>query len=119
MALEFFVIWVVSVVAGAMIGANKGQDVSGMVWPVVLGPLGVVIVLCLPNQVKLEVEAAQLKLKSEELRVQKEILRELQAQRIANQTPPPPPSLPPLPSPPDKLEEFIPDSLRQVRRSRR
>lgn len=117
--MEIVMIWVVCAVVGAMIGANKGQDVSGMVWPILLGPLGVIIVLALPNKVKMEVEAAQLKLKTEELRVQKEILRELQTQRLASQTTPPPaPPLPPLPTS-DRLEEFIPESLRPAMRRKR
>lgn len=118
--MEIVVIWVVCVVVGFLVGGAKDRAISGVVWPLVLGPIGLLIVLALPNYKKHEQEQRSMILREEELRVQKEILRELQTQRLASQTTPPPsPSLPPLPAPSDKFEEFIPESLRPAMRRKR
>ncbi len=56
-------VWVVCMVCGYLIGQNKDQLVSGLVWTILLGPLGLLVVACLPNRRKEEEErvtAAQL-----------------------------------------------------------
>ena len=118
---ELFLIWLFSILIGGLIGMNKGQEWSGVVWSTLLGPVGVIITLCLPNVVKQKAEADSMKLRAEELQVQKQILAELQRQRspaatpppVVRPTPPPPPAhLPPL------VEDFIPESLRPISRRR-
>lgn len=115
---ELIIFWVVCMFIGGLVGMQKGQDMAGMLWPFFLGPLGIVVVLALPNKVKEEKEAAAKKLREEELSVQKAILAELKAQRAPVVRPPMPPAPPVvLPDPrPEALEEFIPESLRRVRR---
>lgn len=43
--LLWFVVWGF---IGYLIGSAKGQAISGVVWPVLLGPVGLLIVLALP-----------------------------------------------------------------------
>jgi hypothetical protein len=50
-------IWVFSVVIGCLVGAAKGRIGSGMVWSLLFGPVGVIVVLCLPNLAKKEEDA--------------------------------------------------------------
>lgn len=116
--MELLVLWIGCLFMGYFIGAGKGVGGVGLVLAVFLGPLGVLIVLCLPNSVKLEAETVQMRMRAEELRVQKEILHELRAQRISNQaqTPPPLPAAPPptiIPQQEDEpLSDFVPENLR-------
>jgi|APLak6261666328_1056055.scaffolds.fasta_scaffold01140_6 hypothetical protein len=43
------IFWIFWVVVGGMIGNAKGRLGSGLIWSFLLGPLGVIIVLCLTN----------------------------------------------------------------------
>lgn len=78
-------VWVVCLVVGTAVLDIKSQDKMHLLWPGFLGPIGLVVVLVLPN---LEKEArarsaaeADRALRQEELRVQKEILEELKRAR--------------------------------------
>jgi DNA-directed RNA polymerase subunit M/transcription elongation factor TFIIS len=42
--MEFFVVWVVCILVGALIGKSKGRADSGAIWSAVLGPIGWLIV---------------------------------------------------------------------------
>src|SRR2546426_12731566 len=71
-------IWIVSLILGCLIGSAKGRVVSGFVWSLLLGPLGVLIVLCLPNLKKEEENAKARALAQEQVRLQEAQLRQLQ-----------------------------------------
>jgi hypothetical protein len=106
--VELLIIWLLSLFIGGLIGRAKGQETSGLIWPIFLGPIGVIVVVCLPNLVK---EAAAREEKDRQLKLialQEAQLRELRALRAAE------PTLTP-PSPPSRdagLDEFVPENLR-------
>lgn len=92
-AVIFFV-WMFSMVIGALIGGAKGRVGSGLVWSALLGPLGVVLVLCLPNLEKerkeMENERKEQQAREtarEQLRVQERQLQILES--LKNENPPP------------------------------
>lgn len=76
-------LWIFSVVIGALIGAARGRVASGLVWPLLLGPLGVIVVLCLPNLAREARDAREDKLKREQIDLQRAELKELRALRAA------------------------------------
>jgi hypothetical protein len=41
-------LWVGCVVLGAVVGANKGDVVRGLVWTILIGPIGLIVVLASP-----------------------------------------------------------------------
>lgn len=42
--MELFVgAWVVSMLVGAMLGAMRGNVVYGLIWPLALGPIGLLL----------------------------------------------------------------------------
>ena len=41
--------WILAIVCGTYIGANKNRIVSGIVWSSLFGWFGVIVVCCLPN----------------------------------------------------------------------
>jgi len=91
--MEFLLIFIVSVVIGCLIGSAKGRFASGLIWSVLLGPLGVLIVLCLPNLTKQKEEEERKKQFALQLQIQQAQLQTLnQMQRPA---PPPPPGYEP------------------------
>jgi len=83
--MGLFLFWLIFLIAGILIGAQKGQLVSGIVWPFLFGPLGVIIVLCLPNKV------AEAKEEARNLQVQRQLLmqqQQLEELRRLNNPPP-------------------------------
>jgi hypothetical protein len=70
--MGLLVFWLIFLIAGILIGAQKGQLVSGIVWPFLFGPLGVIIVLCLPNKV------AEAKEEARNLQVQRQLFMQQQ-----------------------------------------
>ena len=84
------IVWLIFLIAGILIGSQKGQLVSGIVWPFLFGPLGVIIVLCLPNKVAEAKEEERQRQFQQQMALQKQQLEELQ--RLRN--PQPEPSLP-------------------------
>jgi hypothetical protein len=117
-ATEIAIVWVVSVVLGCMIGATKGQDSSGFIWPALLGPLGVLIVLALPNLVKEDKERRAQLAAAEQMRLQQAMLEELKALRASNGGQPETPAAAQAP-PVIEEDSFIPDSLRPLYGKRR
>jgi hypothetical protein len=115
-------IWLFSILIGGLIGMNKGQEWSGIIWSVLLGPIGVIVTLCLPNLTRQRVDAESMRMREVELQVQRDILRELKQSRADAAPPSPPPAIvqrrAPAPAP-DMIEEFIPESLRPIARHRR
>lgn len=107
--MEMVIVWLVCIVAGVLIGDRKERGLSGLVWPLLLGPIGLVIVLALPNVKKEREQQREIALRQEQLAVQKEILAELRAQKPVTETDPP--------SMPDP-GEFIPENLRPKLRRR-
>jgi len=90
--MEFLLIFIVSVIIGAIIGSAKGQTAAGILLSLLLGPLGVLIVLCLPNLVKQKEEQErkrQLDLQIQLQRAQLEKIEQMQ-QRASAPLPPPP-----------------------------
>lgn len=45
----FITSWILAIVCGTYIGANKNRIVSGIVWSFLFGWFGVIVVCCLPN----------------------------------------------------------------------
>lgn len=88
-----FAIWLASVIVGLVVIEIKSQEKLNVFWPALLGPIGLIVLLVLPNlekEAKLK-SAAEVdrSMRAEELRVQKEILAELQAARSKNVPPSP------------------------------
>ena len=91
--MEFLLIFIVSVIIGGMIGSAKGQTAAGILLSLLLGPLGVLIVLCLPNLVKQKEEQErrrQLDLQIQLQRAQLDKIERLQESASAPSRPPPP-----------------------------
>lgn len=146
MTIEFAIVWAVFVAIGCLVGAGKGQLISGLVWSFLLGPLGVLIVLAMPNRLR-EGERLQqtgeehrrtqlleqtLKAQEEQIRLLREMVS-MQGQarnpaKSATESPAeeqvtnvPKSSKPPMPVPPKAqpdFEEFVPESLRPIQRPR-
>lgn len=78
-------VWVACLIVALVVLEVKAQDKLHLLWPALLGPLGLIVLLVLPNREKeaRAKSAAELDraLRHEELRVQKAILEELQAAR--------------------------------------
>jgi type II secretory pathway pseudopilin PulG len=86
--MEFFFIWIFSIIIGCLIGSARGQLVSGFVWSFILGPLGVIVVLCLPNLKKAEDDVKAAYLAQKQMQLQEAQLRQLQ-ELTERATPPP------------------------------
>lgn len=54
-----FAIWAVCGIVGAAVGEMKGNIKAGTLWAVFLGPLGLIIVVMMPNKIKIAQAAAQ------------------------------------------------------------
>ncbi len=108
---EFLIFWVVCIFIGMLIGISKRQETSAAIWTFLLGPVGIIIALCLPDKVK---QAAAEEEKQRQLRLiqlQEEHLRELRALRHA------PPASQEMAAPTGPvLEEFVPENLSPMRR---
>lgn len=123
--MEFLIVWAVSVAIGVMIAEAKGRPLEGWVLSLFLGPLGVLVILALPNLVK-QAEAARLAAeRQKELTIQQEMLAELKALRAEKEVREKgdaAPSLervsgpPPAPVQNPSLDEFIPENLRSSKR---
>jgi len=71
----WFFFWLI--IAG-IIGSVKGQLISGLVWGGLLGPIGVIIVLCLPNLAKQKEEAERKQQLALQLHIQQTQLEQMQ-----------------------------------------
>jgi type II secretory pathway pseudopilin PulG len=85
--MEILVIYIISVFVGCLIGSQKGQFASGLIWSLLFGPLGVIVVLCLPNLTKQKEEAERKQQMEQQLQLQQAQLRRLEQM----QQPSPPP----------------------------
>ena len=47
-----FFLWLISVFCGFLLGMARGQLIAGIVCTFLLGPIGLLVVLCLPNRKK-------------------------------------------------------------------
>ena len=105
--MDILLIWGVSIVIGCLVGEAKGQALSGFLWSFLLGPLGVLIVLALPNPVK----------ENDSILIQRELLDELKALRDEKAAGTE--SLPPVAPPVMEEDAFIPENLSGWRGRRR
>lgn len=90
--MEIFLIFGVSVIIGCLVGGSKGQLAAGVIFSILLGPLGVLIVLCLPNRVKEKAEQERKEQADIQLHLQRQQLKkleELQELKFASIPPPP------------------------------
>ena len=88
--MEVILFWIVIwSVLGAVIGNSRGQMASGIVWCLLLGPLGVIIVLLLPNLKQQEKDQMQAKESARQIAFQQAQLAELK--RLSGAVVPPPP----------------------------
>ena len=116
--MELFILFaIIWVIIGCLIGSAKGQFASGLIWSLLLGPFGVLIVLCLPNLKKAQEDAQRaLQIQAEaqaqrirdaehkrqmemQLELQREQIRQLQQLQHQMVAPPTPPRPPPQPRP--------------------
>ncbi len=91
--MEFLIIWIFSMIIGCMIGAAKDQTVSGFIWSFLFGPLGVLVVVCLPNRKKQREEAERKQQFAIQLQLQQAQLLKLEQMQM--KAPPPPPGYEP------------------------
>ena len=91
----FGTIWLLCMIIGTALAAGKGRAGSGLVWTFLFGPLGVLIVILLPNLKKKE-QDRQKKQFDEQMRLQKAQLQQLEALSKAPATAPPPSNKPDL-----------------------
>lgn len=124
--MEFVIIWLACVVMACFISGGKEQGTAGFWLAFFLGPLGVLITLCLPNLRKGREEAALFLQNQRQLQLQQEEIRELRALRAQlamGMTSAPRPSPPPLPRhrPPTQVivDDFVPENLRGSQRWKR
>ena len=82
-------IFIVSIVIGCLIGSAKGQFASGFILSLLLGPLGVLIVLCLPNLVREKEESDHKKQLAVQIHLQQAQLRKLDQMQRTPMPPPP------------------------------
>jgi hypothetical protein len=85
-------IWLFCLVIGALVGSQKGQLVSGIIWPFLFGPLGVIVVVCLANKKKEAGDQAQKAFQLQQMQIQRQQLEEIRKLRQ------PAPETPTLPS---------------------
>lgn len=90
--MEFFLIWIFSIIIGVLIGNSKGRGGSGFVWSFLFGPLGVIVVLCLKNLTKEKEKEEQAALLRQQIAMQKaqlDAMQRLQAPSIQPHVPTP------------------------------
>ena len=58
--------WLTFIAVGAIIGHSKGRTTMGVVWSLILGPIGVLIVALLPKTEDRQVEEARQRARVEE-----------------------------------------------------
>jgi len=81
--------WIFCAIIGGAIGMAKDRTVSGIVWGGLLGPIGIIVVLCLPNLKKKKEEEAR-RVAEIERKHQME-LQQAQLQQLQQRTIPTPP----------------------------
>jgi hypothetical protein len=79
--VEAIIIWILSIFCGVLVGKGKGQLASGIIWTVLFGPIGLVVVLSLPNLIKAANERAQQEMLQQRLSLQKQQIEELKRLR--------------------------------------
>ena len=79
--VEAIIIWILSIFCGVLVGNAKGQVASSIVWTVLFGPIGLIVVLCLPNLSKASNERAQEEMLKQQLSLQKQQIEELKRLR--------------------------------------
>jgi len=82
--------WIFCAIIGGAIGFAKDRLVSGIIWGGLLGPIGIIVILCLPNLKKQKEEEASKQHLAQQLRLQKAQIEQLKQDRVS--APPPPPS---------------------------
>jgi hypothetical protein len=85
-------VWLFCLLIGVLIGSQKGQLVSGIIWPFLFGPLGVIVVVCLANKKKEAEDQAQKAFQFQQMQIQRQQLEEIKKLRQ------PMPETPTLPS---------------------
>lgn len=102
------VIWIFSIVIGTLIGSAKGRLVSGLLWTIPFGPIGVLVVLCLPDLKKQKEDAERKKQRDLQIQLQQAQLQKLN--EMPRMMPPPTPQMmmpPPMPPPPPTFESKL------------
>jgi hypothetical protein len=74
-------VWLFCLVIGVLIGSQKGQLVSGIIWSFLFGPLGVIVVICLANKKKEAEDQAQKTFQFQQMQVQRQQLEEIKKLR--------------------------------------
>ena len=64
------IIWCVFIVIGCLVGQSRGQALAGLFLSLLLGPLGVLITVCLPDLVKKRADAVRKLQIDEQIRLQ-------------------------------------------------
>ena len=86
--MDHLLVWAFSIIIGCIIGASKDRVGSGFVWSALFGPLGVLVVLFLPN-IRQQKEEAERK---QQLALQVQFQHaQLQQTKLQNQSSAPPP----------------------------
>lgn len=88
--IVILIVWLASIVLGCAVGSGKGQLPAGLLFSLILGPLGVLLVLCTPNLVKDREHAERQKTEKAQLDLQSAQLEELRQIRAQPPVPPPP-----------------------------
>lgn len=81
--------WIFCTIIGGAIGMAKDRVVSGVIWGGLLGPIGIIVVLCLPNLKKQKEEAITKQQLALQIQLQEAQLEQL---RQTSRTSPPPPT---------------------------
>ena len=82
-------------IMGCLIGAAKDRVGSGFIWSFLFGPLGVLVVLCLPNLKKQKEEAERKRQFTLQIYLQQAQLKKLDQLQRGGSPPPPPPGYEP------------------------
>ena len=89
--MEPLTIWIFSVIIGCLIGIAKDRFGSGLLWSLLFGPVGCIVVLCLPNLKKEKEDTQRNKLLQAQLELQRAQLQQLQQMQTRMDAPPRPP----------------------------
>ena len=74
----FLVFWVLCIIIGTALAAGRGRASSGVVWTFLFGPLGILVILLLPNFKKKE-QDRQKKQFEKQVRLQRAQLQRLES----------------------------------------
>jgi hypothetical protein len=97
-----FALWAACVIVGAAVGEMKGEVKMGLLWAAILGPIGLIVVIVMPNKVKVAQAAEQAAQQARLVQLQEAQLKELKELRLrlaGSPTPPPAQSMAVDPSP--------------------